>query len=246
MNLTKKEKISLIGAAASFIIFMLLLDISLEFIVNSQFYFLDIFSSGMGIDLFKPLLSIFFLILGFCFLSVSGFYKDNYKIGFVALVILPFIILRFSFMQLFLLAALLASSLFIVPLSNTYGQELKKWKFFRVGSNAVGKALFIFTLIIVLGVFVSVSLDITFYQEQFKNKLTSTFFSSLPADIPQEAAAENIPSIIDSVPLFRTISDLLPTFSALTVWVTMEIIRQFGSLLAGAISSILIRVYERI
>src|SRR3989344_5306826 len=246
MNLTKKEKISLIGAAASFIIFMLLLDISLEFIVNSQFYFLDIFSSGMGIDLFKPLLSIFFLILGFCFLSVSGFYKDNYKIGLVALVILPFIMLRFSFMQLFLFAAILLASLFIVPLSNTYGQDRKKWKYFRVGSNSVGKALFLFNVIIVVGIFIAVSMNLTFYQVQYKNKLMSTFFSSLPENIPDEQAAANIPSIIDSVPLFKTISDLLPLFTALTTWVILEIVKQFGSLVAGIMSSILIRIYEKI
>ena len=184
--------------------------------------------------------------MGFCFLSVSGFYKDNYKIGLVALVILPFIILRFSFMQLFLFAGVFLASLFIVPLSYTYGQELKKWKYFRVGSNSVGKALFLFNIIIVVGIFLIVSMNLTFYQEQFKNKLVNTCFSALPENIPKEQAAANIASIIDSVPLFRTISDLLPIFTALTVWIILEIIKQFGSLVAGAMSSVLIRIYDKI
>jgi len=244
--ITKKEKVSIIGAAACFIIFMFLLDISLAFLVNLQFYFFDIPSGGISFEVIKPLIAIFFLIMGFCFLSVSGFYKDNYKIGLVALVILPFIMLRFSFMQLFLFAAILLASLFIVPLSNTYGQELKKWKYFRVGSNSVGKALFLFNIIIVAGIFIAVSMNLTFYQVQYKNKLVSTFFSSLPENIPDEQAAANIPSIIDSVPLFKTISDLLPIFTALTVWVILEIVKQFGSLVAGIMSSILIRIYEKI
>ena len=246
MILTKKEKVSIIGAAACFIIFMLLLDVSLVFLVNLQFYLFDIPSGGISFEVIKTLISFLFLILGFCFLSVSGFYKDNYKIGLVALVILPFIILRFSFMQLFLFSAVLLASLFIVPLSNTYGQELKKWKYFRVGSNSVGKALFVFNIIIIVGIFLVISMNLAFYQEQFRNKLVSTFFSSLPENLPEEQVAANIPSIIDSVPLFKSISDLLPLFTALTAWGILEIIKQFGSLVAGIMSSILIRIYEKI
>jgi len=251
MNLTKKEIISMVGAAASFLLFMFFLDVNIDFLINLQFSVFEILGGNLSPQMVKTLVSIFFFILGLSFLSVGGYYNDNNKIGFVSLVILPFIILRFSIMQIFLLLGVVISSLFIISLANTYGQELKKWKYFRVGSNSVGKALFVFNIIIAVGVFVVISSNLSFYQDQFRNTFVETFVASIPlpenaSEADLERAREQIPSLLESIPLFGTIVEFLAPFTAFTVWITLEVIKQFGSLLAGVITSILIRIYNKV
>ncbi|RLJ00556.1 MAG: hypothetical protein DRP06_01915 [Candidatus Aenigmatarchaeota archaeon] len=50
---------------------------------------------------------------------------------------------------------LFLASLYVIPLGETYQQELKKWKKFRIGSNAVSHALLVMFIFIFIGSLVS-------------------------------------------------------------------------------------------
>lgn len=50
---------------------------------------------------------------------------------------------------------LFLASLYVIPLGETYEQELKKWKKFRIGSNAVSHALLVMFIFVFIGSLVS-------------------------------------------------------------------------------------------
>lgn len=90
-------------------------------------------------------------------LSVVSIGKIRYLL--IIPVILSGVLFNFSIMFLFLGLGLFISLLYVIPLGETYFQELKKWKTFRVGSNAVGKGLMILFIFVFVGSYITFSID---------------------------------------------------------------------------------------
>lgn len=103
--------------------------------------------------IFIALLGFTMFCLGLSFLAVKKPGKMKYFL--VAPIICSGILFNFSIMFLFLAAGLFLAALYVIPLGETYQQELKKWKKFRVGSNAVSHALLVVFIFVFLGSLVS-------------------------------------------------------------------------------------------
>jgi hypothetical protein len=123
---------------------------------------------------FKPILYLILALLFFCYgLSFLAVKKlDDIKY-FLILTILPLGIL-FNFSILFLLFSLglYVASLYSISLGEIYKEEIKKWRAFRVGSNAVNRALFVLFLFVLLGSILTFSIDET-YKQSFINTTIS-------------------------------------------------------------------------
>lgn len=137
-----------------------------------------LFSTFSGI-----LIGVFSFII-FCFslslLSVKKLYKTKYFL--IVPIICSGFLFNFSILFLFFALGLFVSSLYVIPLGETYKKELKKWKKFRVGSNAVSKSLFVLFLFIFLGSFISFSLDNS-YQQLFLNTTVSSITNIVGAEM---------------------------------------------------------------
>ena len=119
---------------------------------------------------FKPVFYLISALLFFCFglsfLAVKNLKNIKY---FLIFTILPIGIL-FNFSILFFLFSfgLYAASLYSTHFGEIYKEEIKKWRNFRVGSGAVGKALYIMFLFVFLGSIITFSIDNT-YRYNFIN-----------------------------------------------------------------------------
>lgn len=90
-------------------------------------------------------------------LSVTSIGRLKYLL--IVPIFLSGILFNFSIMFLFFGAGLYIAFLYVVPLGETYFLELKKWKTFRVGSNAVGKGLLILFIFVFIGSYIALSAD---------------------------------------------------------------------------------------
>ncbi len=118
--------------------------------------------------IFIALLGFTIFCLGLSFLAVKKPGKMKYFL--VAPIICSGILFNFSTMFLFLAIGLFLASLYVIPLGETYQQELKKWKKFRIGSNAVSHALLVMFIFIFIGSLVSFYTDDSYSQ----NYMTAT------------------------------------------------------------------------
>jgi hypothetical protein len=274
MKFSKYEILTITGASISFLIFAIILklsNISVDSLVNLQNNILKtaiVQTAGMSTtDSLAVLLSQFvgifisflFLVLGFVFLSTYGFFiKDSrFKdislwVGFITGIIsfIIFSIIFHSVMSIFLSVAVLISSIYIIPLANTYGKELKKWIFFRVGSHSVSKVLLIINLLIALGIFISVLANQQFYKQSFENEITDIAASMIPQtnnSIIKEEIGKQISASLQKSPIFESYFRWLPVISALGIWVIFEFLRGLiFSNFAGLFSTIMIRLKNKI
>ena len=130
--------------------------------------------------LFIFILGLIFFCWGLSFLSVKGIGNLKY---FLILIFLPFgLLFNFSILFLFFCLGLYLVSIYVIPLGETYKNELKKWKQFRVGSNAVSKALFILFLLIFIGSFLALYFDSN-YQQNFIDTTISSLGRVINAEI---------------------------------------------------------------
>jgi len=159
--------------------------------------------------------------------------------------------------------------LYINPLSNTYFQELVKWKYFRTGAHAVSKALMIFTVFLAAGIFISVYTGD--YNQKFIDSMTETLSkSAINYEVFEKSIDEKYPGISEeqkiavieelvektratiresmtTSPIFSAYIRWLPVASAITVWFILEFIRSLIlSNIAGVFSSVLTRAYLKI
>jgi len=205
---------------------------------------------------FYVIISIIFLTLGFSFLSSYGYHKDRTKTGLISGIIgAVFVMLFFnaSLVGIFLSIAIIITSVYIIPLSNTYGKEFKKWTRFRVGSNSLGKVFMIINVFVALGIFLSVSLNMGFYQGSFKENLATslTTMTAVPQgfeDVVNQTTARQetekfISQAIDNSPFFQIYLRWLPILLAFGVWVVLEFLRTFiFSNIGGIFTYALIRM----
>ncbi|MCK4729983.1 MAG: hypothetical protein KAT28_01560 [Candidatus Aenigmarchaeota archaeon] len=154
--------------------------VTLNSLTSLQAKFLEIFVLGvLENSIFEVIINtfsgIFIALLGFTmfclglsFLAVKKPSKIKYFL--VAPILCSGILFNFSTMFLFLAMGLFLASLYVIPLGETYQQELKKWKKFRIGSNAVSHALLVMFIFIFIGSLVSFYTDDSYSQ----NYMTAT------------------------------------------------------------------------
>ena len=265
-----KEILAMAGSLICFAIFLIILyssGLSVGSLVNIQNYFLSGMitqTAGMTtldamISLMAPfisaLLAFVFLVAGFAFLSSYGFIKSYSRLGLTSIVIAVLIIILFSFslLSIFLSAAIIISSVYIIPLSNTYGKELKRWIFFRTGSHSISKALLITNILITMAVFSTISISLDYYQQSFKedlsNTMTSMIASSFSEEIPSDLSEEvnqSIASLFES-PMIGAYIRWLPVLTSVLVFFVLEFFRSLiFSNIGGFFTDILIRINRRI
>jgi hypothetical protein len=245
-NLDKVSAAFSIVFYAIFLAFIKFSGVSINYIVNIQNTVLKsmiIESAGKNtlssvVYLLTPFLTAFVsllvLVAALSFMCSYGYYKPGKKIGMITGIInaIVTIILFPSIIGVFIAVSAFVTFWYVVPLSNTYGMELKKWKKFRTGSNAVGKALLIFNIIVALGVLFSVAGNINVYKASFKEDLVGTATSITLESLPPESQMlgegvlrDRISSSIENSKLFDAYIRWLPIISAFGLWVMLEFIR---------------------
>lgn len=186
-----KEILTIVSTSVCFFLFAYLTDFTVDELVNIQTSFIKLTMSQSGTSAIVNTLSLFvpsfvamiFLVLGFMIIVGYALNKDDKRsklsrnIGLACGIIGAIIVLfmfNFSITSFFIAISLIISAVYIVPLSKTYEQELKRWKLFRIGSNSSGKILLIFNILVSIGILVAVSMNMTHYRERFANEFSST------------------------------------------------------------------------
>lgn len=264
----KLECTTIAGSILSFFIFLAairLSGISVGFIVNLQNSFIKtmlIDTSGQStimaltgvLSSFLPILIAFlFLVLSLSFMSAFG-YKTEKKTGFLigcieavlSIVLLPTIAGFFLGLSIFIAAS------YILPLSNTYGKELKRWVKFRVGSNSISKMLFIINILLAAGIFFSVLANQAAYQENFRHDMTNTLTEITLASVQNSQMIDRsviesaIEKSVDESQFFNAYFRWLPLSSALGIWILMEFLRNIIFSNAGGIFTAgILKLYSR-
>jgi hypothetical protein len=262
-----KEILAIAGCLACFAIFALILyssNMSVSSLVNLENYFLDsmltqtagMTTTGAVIFILSPfmsaILAFVFLVAGFAFLSSYGFRKSCSRLGLISAVsaALMLVLFGFSIPSVFLSASIIVSSVYIIPLSNTYGKELKRWIFFRTGSHSISKALLITNILITVSVLLTVLISMNYYEQSFKNGLSDTMTSMISVDMPASLSNETnqkIVSMLEESPVISAYVRWLPVSSAFAVFFILEFMRSLiFSNIGGFFTDILIRANKRI
>jgi hypothetical protein len=234
------------GASVCFAIFAVIIKISgfsVATLASMQTKMLNVFFSGSSVmssvaSLLSPFYGVFaglvFLTLGFSFLSSYGFFSTRSRMPYIS----PFIgsaavlmLLGASIMGIFISVAMIVSSFYIIPLSNTYGKEFKRWVFFRTGSNSTGKVLMILNIIIFAAVLLSALSAAQAYQEEFKKGIADSLVMLAPdAQLPdefrdvvnkeiiEEQAKKVIRETVDSSPVVASMARWLPILISISAW----------------------------
>lgn len=261
------EKITVIGALLSFAIsavFVKFSGFTVSSLINLQNSVLKkalIDSSGLNTFgsvsvlfwyFFNIIVATAFLTLAFAFLASYGFYENRKKFGLVLSLIggiVFFFFLGFTPASLIVAAGVALAGYSVIPLSNNYGQEFKKWIHFRVGSNSISRAHFIFNLFIAIAVFVAVLSSLAVYQAEFKSDLKQTIVQVVSPGLPKEIDQKTLDTLVDqqvekflASPIFSGYFRWLPVVSAFAIWAILEIARIFLPYLAGVFTAILIKL----
>ncbi|MCK4429199.1 MAG: hypothetical protein KAU95_02395 [Candidatus Aenigmarchaeota archaeon] len=140
---------------------------------------LDVLLSTFS-GIFIATISLIVFCLCLSLLSVKKLHNTKYLLA------LPILgcgfLFNFSIMFLFFALGFFISCLYAMPLGETYYKELKKWKKFRVGSNAVSKSLTVLFFFIFLGSFISLITDNS-YQQQFFDTTKSSLENVINAEV---------------------------------------------------------------
>ncbi len=158
-------------------------------IETESFSLIDFVISG-----FSPVIiavtGLIIMCLSLSVLSVTNIGRFRYLL--IIPIFLSGILFNFSILFLFFAAGLFAACLYVIPLGETYFQELKKWKRFRVGSNAVGKGLLVMFLFVLLGSYVALSTDKQ-YGERFYESLGESISNLALKEVENAQAQQNSP-----------------------------------------------------
>lgn len=257
MSLENKDKITLVVTTIFFLISSLVVKLSgfsTESVVNIQNTILrNMFVQtqgtfeALGIVL-APFVSIFlsllFLSLGFAVLSSYGFYKNDNRTGAIAGIIGAVIYIAIfgpTISSLAFAVGVFVASYYIIALSNTYGKELKKWIRYRTGSNSVGSSLFVFNIILALGIFIAVITNVSVYQESFRQDLNESILAVV-GDVPGIDVSAQIDKALNESPLFASYFRWLPVFTAFGAWIILEFLRSvILSNVSGVATNFIIR-----
>lgn len=266
-QLERGEKAAVTAATLSFLLSFLLLRLggfSASAAVNFENYLIKsmiVSTAGMttlqaisfAAGPFLPLLaSLLLLAFGLSLLIYCGYRKDS-QAGKISGVVGAALALVFfpTALGLFLAAAVFFSAYLSVKLSNAYGREARRWARFRVGSNASGKALFVFNIIVSAGVFFAVLASQPAYEASFRQELTDAMKSiafSLPGAslLPPDVLSQRIESAISSSSLFAAYIRWLPVTTAFGTWVMLELLRNvLLANISGLFTGAMIRKQKR-
>lgn len=268
------EKFCVVGASLSFILFAVITRLS-EFsvynLVNIQNTFVEtIFLQTSGMNtvqsmavLLSPFVFVFiaflFLIAGFSFLSSYGYYRNQRNMSLISSVIgavAIIILFNVSIISMFIAAGLVISSVYVMPLANTYSKELKKWVLFRTGSNSIGKALLVFNIILAVGIFAAVYANIGVYSTNFKSDMNEVVSSVALSSIPdyqmmtnemREKVNAQVESSINNSELFNAYFRWLPATSAVSIWIILEFLKGiFFSNIGGIFTKVFIKLMKNL
>ncbi|MBI2232438.1 MAG: hypothetical protein HYU56_00825 [Candidatus Aenigmarchaeota archaeon] len=259
IDLDKESKKTIILTSVSFFLFVFLIkasDMNLDRLVILQNQFMKVLFGSqpefLSLSLIlQLLLAMIFLTLSLAFLASYGAKKDKYQVGLIAAIIssIGLIAAIPTMLSLFIAAAVLVAFPFTVSASNTYYSELKKWKFFRIGSNAAGKALLIINLIVGLGILIAISLNSVHYTDIFKadirETITSATLNTVDIDSPiiREQVEKRTAELVDESPLLQSYFRWLPLLTPLSLWLAFEFLRSLLlANVAGIFTSILLRI----
>lgn len=133
-------------------------------------------------------------------LSVFGAkFGENRKLGLVSTIVPSFIgliILGISFLSVMLFLGIVISGLLSTGLSEMYSKELKKWKNYRIGSNAAKKCFFILNILILVGVFLTIIYNTSYYEEGLKSKTKEVVLGFMP----EMSGQTSLPKEFESLP----------------------------------------------
>ena len=252
------EKATIVVAVLSFFVFALLLklsNMSVDRLVILQNQFLKVLFGGSAEFLslsvvLQLLLAMVFLTVSLSLLSAYGARRDRYQIGLVSGIVssIIFLVIFPTIISLFVAAAVVLSFSYTVMISGAYFNELKKWRMFRTGSAAVGKALLIINLIVAAGILTTITLDSGHYKAIFKEDLTNTItaatLGTVKTDSPvmQEQIKKRVAELVDTSSLFQSYIKWLPILTAFSIWIAMEFLRSLVfSNIAGLFTALLLR-----
>ncbi len=177
-------------------------------------------------------LALVFFVFGISVLSYYGYKKNDSELGkLLGIVSAVFSLLLFpTIMGAFIAVSIIFTCIYSPKLSNTYSKELKKWVFFRTGSNTAGRTLFIVNIVIVAGVFVAVLVNQQAYAASFRQDITESMKSialTLPgaSAIPSQLLDERLTSAVQTSPMINSYIVWLPVTTAFTTWVVLEFLR---------------------
>ncbi|MGC9310601.1 MAG: hypothetical protein ACP5E4_02645 [Candidatus Aenigmatarchaeota archaeon] len=187
----------------------------------------------------QPLcIAVFSLVifsLGLSLLSVKS--PGRLKYALAVPILLSGVLFNFSVPFLFFGAGLFAASLYAIPLGQTYAEELKRWKSFRIGSNAVGKALLILSLFAFVGVYLELSGNDS-YAEIFRYSVIDSVSVIVEGELDNMAPAQNmsaagsavaveavVRSSIEESPIVSTVIAWFPLIMGFTVFASLELLR---------------------
>jgi len=156
---------------------------------------------GFVIANFSPVIMAVAGLLSMCLaLSILSVTKiGNYRYFLIIPIFLSGILFNYSILFLFFGSGLFVACLYVIPLGETYFLELKRWKFFRVGSNAVGKGLLVLFLFVLVGSYVALSTDKQ-YGERFYESLSESISNMALREVENAQAQQEYPA--DSGELF--------------------------------------------
>jgi hypothetical protein len=166
--------------------------------------------SGFFASSFTPvfiaIIGLIIMCLALSILSLAP--VGRYKYLLALPIFLSGILFNFSILFLFFGLGIYLACLYVIPLGETYFQEFKKWKSFRVGSNAVGKGLFVVFIFVFIGSYVALSTDKNYagsFQEGLTASITNLALRELENSASQPDNSASIENTVqDSMSLVRT------------------------------------------
>src|SRR3989338_488374 len=266
-KLSSRDKAVVIGTLTSFLVSFLVLRLSgfsASTMVNSQNYIVKtmiLSTTGMTTlgalyTALKPFtyvfISLVFFTLAISILSYYGCKNYNKRVGIIAglLSAACAVIIFETLWGAFLALAVFLCGYYAPQFSNTYSKELKRWVFFRTGSNTAGKVMFIANILISLGLFFAVLQSQATYETMFRQDLTDYMKSivmSTPGAslLPQDTINQKINTAISSSTLFQAYIRWLPVMTAFGAWVVFEFLRNVVlANLSGVFTFILLKKSE--
>ncbi|MBI3190452.1 hypothetical protein HYZ41_01985 [archaeon] len=264
------EKAAFAGSVVAYVLFLFMLKssgMSVGFIVNLQNFLLKsmiVSSAGSStlsavsvvvLPFVSIIIALVFLVISLSFAASYGYFSNETKTGLVLGAICAVLTVAFfqTLMTIFIALAAFVSFVYIIPLSNTYGKELKKWVKYRIGSNSIGKTFLIINILLAAGVFVAVLSGLSYYKTNFQAELTDTMteitMASLPAQgiVNESLVREKVAASIEESQVFNAYFRWLPVFSAFSVWIIMEFLKSLVlSNIAGISTSCIVRFFSRL
>jgi hypothetical protein len=208
-------------------------------------------SLGAVIQPFQLVLfAVVFYVLGLSVLAAYGYHDEDNAGKFVGIfAAIAALALFQSMWGAFLAASVLVACVFSASLANMYKKELKKWVVFRVGSHTVGKMFTLLAIFMSAGIFALIMSSQAQYSSVFEKdfvSMTKSIATSVPgAELLDESLLNSqIEGLVRSSPIFESYIRWMPVTSALVVWFVLSFLAFFATILGGAFTYAIIRVFN--